>query len=83
MLNERANKKKKRKPKYLSAGFRQRMIRMCKWMLPMNELRPSEKSMEILITSMPDVKKSAAFTRVIERLNPEKREREDYFDYRG
>lgn len=50
-------------------------------MLLMNESRPSEKSVElILIASMPDTNKPAASIRVIERLNLEKSE--DDFDGR-
>lgn len=49
----------------------------CKWMLPMNESKPSEKPAEmILVASMSGTNKSAAFIRVIERLKPKKRESE-------
>jgi len=49
----------------------------CKWMLPMNESRPSEKPTEmILVASMTGTNEPAVFTRVIERLNSKKKERE-------
>lgn len=53
----------------------------CKWMLPiLNEPRLSEKSETISIESMPVGKNdSAAFTRMIERLNPEEK-KDNFFD---
>lgn len=52
----------------------------CKWMLPMNESKPSEKldeKREILIASMSGINEPAAFIRVIEEIKAqEERKRE-------
>lgn len=59
----------------------------CKWMLPMNESRSSEKACQeesemILVASMPGTNEPAAFIRVNERLKSKKRERGRLFDER-